>query len=95
MIENRDTVLLMFWQKVKMSCTRCLVDIIGLPYSIFQLYDHVPNHQREGDISFNIHLVPDPDKYLTIFDLFLTQFFDNFSNTNDISLPVNVILSGS
>ena len=69
MVENRYAVLLVLGQEVKMSSAWSLIDIIGLPNSIFQFHHHVPHHQSQSHIRFHLHFVPHPHEYLTIFYL--------------------------
>ena len=93
MVENRNAVLLVLGQEVEMSSTRSLVNIIGLPNSIFQLHHYVPHHQSQRNIRFHLHLVPHPHKYLAIFYLISAQFLSHQSYVYHVSLSVNMVLS--
>ncbi len=62
MIKDGDTMLLMFREEVEMSTTRCFIDIISLPNSIFQLNNNTLHYQSYSDVDLNTHLIFQPQK---------------------------------
>ena len=52
--------------EVEVSCAGRLIDIVLLPYSIFELDNCVLDYHSYCDIAFDIHVVLHADKELTV-----------------------------
>ena len=70
MIEYSYAVFLMFRKEVEVGSAGCLVDVIGLPNAILEFNYNFLNHQGQGDICLNFHIVLKSEEELAVSDLF-------------------------
>lgn len=75
-VENSDTFVGMFGEEKEVTSFWYFCFFERVPYTIFELYNTVFDHQCQGNIELNTHFVLKSDKQLAILCLFVfTELF--------------------
>ncbi len=65
-IENGDASIFIFGEEVEVSGLCNCIDLIGIPYSIFEFDDTVFNQEGNCKVNLHIHFVLEPEEQLAI-----------------------------